>query len=212
MVSNSAIYVDNGAAQDRGCEIDAQLGGAGNLLYHQFSGTLGGTNLQITGSANTFIGQWIVDQGALVGVGAGSLGTNNIFVGTNGLTAALETLYDINNTSASLILGANGKMFLHQNDHFASVTINGVALTNGTYSLATLNSVYPANFPASWTQQAGSTFTTGSGQIIVGNVGPPPSPRITHIGLSGQHCLFLPPTARWAVPGRCYKARTSRCL
>jgi hypothetical protein len=86
------------------------------------------------------------------------------------LVAAVETMYDISNTNSSLVLGLNGKIYLHQNDHFASVIINGTALANGTYPFAQLNSSYPANFPASWAQQAGSAFTTGSGQIIVGNV------------------------------------------
>jgi hypothetical protein len=186
--NNSAIYIDDGAtSQDRGYQIDSWLIGSGNLLWHQFDGTIGGWDLSITGTTNTFSGQWIVDQGALVGVGTGSLGTNNIIVGTNGLTAAVETLYDINNTNASLILGANGEMFLHQTDHFASVTVNGFSLTNGTYSFATLNSTYPGNFPATWTQQTNSTATSGSGEIIVGNVvvGPPSTPHITHISLSG---------------------------
>jgi hypothetical protein len=185
VVSNSTIYVDSGAGLDRACEIDAQLGGSGDLFWHQFSGALGSADLQIAGTANTFTGQWIVDQGALVGVGAGSLGTNNIYVGTNGLTAALETLYDINNLNASLVLGANGRMFLHRNDHFAGVTINGTPLASGTYSFAALNSTYPANFPATWTLQTGSTVTAGSGQIIVGVGGTPSSPRITQISLSG---------------------------
>ena len=73
---------------------------------------------------------------------------------------------------------------LHENDHFASVTVNGVSLSPGTYSFSQLNSTYPANFPASWTQQNGSTITTGSGQIIVGN-GAPSSPHITGIQVSG---------------------------
>jgi hypothetical protein len=143
--------------------------------------------LQVTGTTNTFSGQWIVDQGALVGVGTNSLGTNNIIVGTNGLTAAVETLYNINNPNASLILGANGQMFLHQNDTFGSVIINGTSLTNGTYSYGTLNTVYPANFPLIWVQQAGSTFTGASGQITVGSVmvPPPSSPHITGIHVSG---------------------------
>jgi hypothetical protein len=196
VASNSTIYVDNGATtQERGYRIDAQLSGSGNLLWHEYSGTLGGINLQITGTGNTFTGQWLVDQGALVGVGANSLGTNNIIVGTNGLTAAVETLYDLNNANASLVLGASGKMFLHQTNHFASVTINGTVLTNGIYPFAKLNSDYPANFPASWTQQAGSTFTTGSGQIVVGNfVVVPPPPQITSIGISGAQGLALSAT------------------
>ena len=161
--------------------------GTGNIFWHDAIAPGGTNDFNVTGATNTFTGQWIVDQGGLLGSGAGSLGTNNIIVGTNGLTAAVETLYNINNTNASLILGANGKMFLHQTNHFAGVTVNGTSLANGTYTFATLNGTYSGNFPATWAQQTGSTFTTGSGEIIVGNVvvGPPSKPHITHIGLSG---------------------------
>jgi hypothetical protein len=187
VASSSIIYVDSTSAQDRGYQIDSWLTGSGDLFWHEWSGGLGGINLQVTGTTNTFSGQWIVDQGALVGVGTNSLGTNNIIVGTNGLTAAVETLYNINNPNASLILGANGQMFLHQNDTFGSVIINGTSLTNGTYSYGTLNTVYPANFPLIWVQQAGSTVTGASGQITVGRVmvPPPSSPHITGIHVSG---------------------------
>jgi hypothetical protein len=187
VASSSIIYVDSTSAQDRGYQIDSWLTGSGDLFWHEWSGGLGGINLQVTGTTNTFSGQWIVDQGALVGVGTNSLGTNNIIVGTNGLTAAVETLYNINNPNASLILGANGQMFLHQNDRFGSVIINGTSLTNGTYSYGTLNAVYPANFPLIWVQQAGFTVTGASGQITVGSfmVPPPSSPHITGIHVSG---------------------------
>ncbi|HTB84164.1 MAG TPA: immunoglobulin domain-containing protein [Candidatus Sulfotelmatobacter sp.] len=168
VTSNSTIYVDSTSLNDRGYQIDALLTGAGTLFWHEWSGGLGGTNLQITGMGNTFTGQWIVDQGALVGVGPGSLGTNNLIVGTNGLTAAVETLYDINNPNGSLILGANGEVFLHQNDTFNSVSVNGISLAH-TNSFTSLNSVHPSNFPATWTAQNGSTFTAGSGQIVVVN-------------------------------------------
>jgi hypothetical protein len=184
IATNSTIYVDTSAGVDRGFRIDARLTGTGNLFWHQYSGGLNGVNLQITGMGNTLTGQWIVDQGALVGVSMNSLGTNNIIVGTNGLSAAVETLYDINNTNASLILGTSGIMFLHQNDHFTSVIINGTPLANGTYPFATLNSAYPTKFPASWTPQNGSAFSTGSGQIVVGNT-PPPTPQIAKISLTG---------------------------
>jgi hypothetical protein len=182
--NNSTIYVDTAAANDRAYQIDSWITGSGNLLWHQFSGGLSGADLQITGTSNTFSGQWIVDQGALVGVGAGSLGTNSISVGQSGLTAALETLYDINSPNASLVLGFNGMVFLHQNDHFGSVNVNGTPLANGTYTFAQLNAAYPTVFPATWTQQSGSAVATGSGQIIVGN-GPPSSPHITQISLNG---------------------------
>jgi hypothetical protein len=185
VLSASTIYVDSAATQDRGYQIDALLTGSGDLTWHEFSGGLGGTDLQITGTSNTFNGQWIVDQGALVGVGANSLGTNNIMVGPNGLPAAVETLYNINNPNGSLILGPSGQMFLHQNDHFGSVIVNGTTLADGTYSFATLNNLYPGNFPATWVQQAGSTFTAASGQITVGASLPPPStPHITSIQVS----------------------------
>jgi len=99
--NNSTIYVDSSAGADRGYQIDAWLTGSGNLFWHESSGGLGGTNLQITCATNTFTGQWIVDQGALVGGGVNSLGTNNIIVGTNGLTAAVETMYNINDPVAA---------------------------------------------------------------------------------------------------------------
>jgi hypothetical protein len=172
VANNSTIYVDSTSLNDRSYQIDALLAGSGNLLWHEWSGGLGGNDLLITGSGNTFAGQWIVDQGALVGAAAGSLGTNNIIVGTNGLAAAVETLYDVNNPQAKLILGANGQMFLHQSDTFKSVSINGTLLAPGTYSFAALNGSYASQFPASWTQQNGSVVTAGSGQITVADQPP----------------------------------------
>jgi hypothetical protein len=180
--SNSVFYIDNN--DGRADQVDAWVTGAGNLFWHDATPPGGTNDFNVTGAANTFSGQWIVDQGGLLGSGAGSLGTNNLIVGTNTFVAAVETLYNLNNTNASLILGANGKMYLHQTNHFASVIINGTPLTNGTYSFAALNSAYPTKFPAAWARQTGSTFSTGSGQIIVGNA-PPPPPRISNISLTG---------------------------
>jgi len=167
VAGNSTIYVDSTAVNDRSLQVDSLLTGSGNLFWHQWSGSLGGLALQITGTSNTFSGQWLVDQGALVGIGAGSLGTNNILVGMNSLTAAVETLYDVNNPNGSLVLGANGKMFLHQNDTFKSAVVNGMPLAPGNYSFSTLNSLYPGSFPATWTLQDGSAINAGSGSITV---------------------------------------------
>jgi hypothetical protein len=164
--SNSTIYIDNSGA-NRILQVGSQLTGSGNLLWHQFNGALGANDLQISGTSNTFTGQWVVDQGALVGVGTNSLGTNSIIVGTSGLTAAVETLYDINNTNGNLILGANGEVFLHQNDTFKTVLINGIPLAARTYLFATLNSTYPGFFPSSWSLQNGSSVNAGSGSITV---------------------------------------------
>ena len=180
--ANTPVYVDTTAGHNRSIQIDAWLTGTGNLLWHNFTGVINGCNLRITCATNTFNGQWIVDQGALLGVNAGSLGTNNLIVGTNGLAAQVETLYDLNNPNASLILGPNGRLFLHQNDRFNRVIVNGTALVGGVYSFAALNASYPLNFPASWPQLTNSSFSNGSGQIIVG---PPPAPQITGIALNG---------------------------
>ena len=149
-------------------QIDSWLTGSGDFCYGM-SGVADWAAMTCKLRARTIPsnGQWLVDQGVLVGVGTTALGTNNILVGMNGLTAAVETLYDIHNTNGSLILGVNGKMYLHQNDTFKSVLINNVSLAAGTYSYATLNSIYPANFPSSWTLQNGSSINTASGSITV---------------------------------------------
>jgi hypothetical protein len=77
-------------------------------------------------------------------------------------------------------------VFLTQNDKFNALIINGVSVAPGIYSAATLSSTYPSNFPASFTVVYGTTATTASGSINVGNVaGMPPTPHITHVGLSG---------------------------
>jgi hypothetical protein len=187
--NNSVLYSDT--AENRSFQIDAWLTGSGNIFYHDANTNVAGiADFNVTGGTNTFTGQWIVDQGVLLGSGANSLGTNNIILGTNGLVAALETLYDVNNTNASLVIGSKSIILLHQNDHFASVTVNGTPLASGTYPFAALNSAYPANFPPLWVQQIGSTFSAASGQIVVGNGGPPKSPRLTGFQVSGSTLSF----------------------
>ena len=171
VLTNTPIY--NDTTGDRGCQIDAWLTGSGTIEYYGYSlpnfqsGYI--YNLNITGTSNTFSGKWNVVTGVLLGSGANSLGTNDIIVGTNGV---LETTYNINNASGSLFL--DGQMFLHQNDTFRSVTIDGIALSPATYTFAQLAAAYPTHFPTLWTQQSGSTFAAGSGSITVLS-GPPGS-------------------------------------
>lgn len=163
VISNSTIYVDSAAGVDRTIQINSWLTGSADLTWSQWGTALGGPDLNITGTSNTFSGRWFVNQGTLLGSGANSLGTNDIAVATFG---ALETMYDINDPNGSLTL--DGQMFLHQNDTFKNVTVAGTPLSPGTYTFAQLNSTYPGNFPATWTLQAGSTNNTGSGSITVG--------------------------------------------
>ncbi len=170
ILANTPLY--NDGPNDRGFQIGAWLTGSGSIEFRAHTGATFNPsyvqNLNITGTSNTFSGTWNVVQGVLLGSAAGSLGTNTITVGVNG---ALETLYNLNNPDGALAL--DGLMYLHQDDSFRAVTVGGVELPSGTYTFEQLNASYPANFPATWTQQVGSGVNTGSGSITVGMVQPP---------------------------------------
>jgi hypothetical protein len=171
VTANSAIYNDN-ASSDRGYRIEAWLTGNGTIEYHVYQQDAFNQTyiypLNIAGLGNTFSGKWSIVIGVLLGSAPGALGTNDITIGPN---AGLETTYDLRSPLGALIL--DGQMFLHQADSFRAVTVGGVALAPGTYTFAQLNTLYPANFPATWTPQIGSGIGTGSGSIAVG-VTPPP--------------------------------------
>ena len=62
----------------------------------------------------------------MLGTGTNALGTNDITIGAQG---ALETTYDVTNTTGSLIL--QGQMFLHQDDTFRTVTVGTTPLAKG---------------------------------------------------------------------------------
>ncbi len=182
VVSNSAIFTDVAAGQDRPIEIDGLLTGTGTITYQDFDlGLAGGLN--IAGTGNTFSGQWNILIGCLVGSSPNSLGTNNITI-ANG--AALEPLYDLQNTNGDLTL--NGQFFLHQNVTFATVEVNGTSLAVGTYPWSQLNSNYVTNFPASWSSQSGSSFSTGSGSLTVLTVSTGPTVTLQFsVSPSGLH-------------------------
>jgi hypothetical protein len=175
IVSNATFYSDSGVRTSslRTIKIGAWLTGSGTIQFSAFDASFNSNNLVVTCTSNTFNGQWLVTQGALLGSGLNSLGTNSITVGTNG---ALETLYNLNDPSATLIL--NGKMFLHSSDVFDALTVGGVPVSPGTYSYAALAAAYPTNFPAAWLLQIGSTFSNASGSITV-LTGPPPPQSVT---------------------------------
>jgi len=126
-----------------------------------------------------FSGQWVVVGGWLGTATNGVLGTNSITVdplyplgvsaGNPPLAgvALFEPDYDLNSAGA-LVLINRGQMILHQNCAFAAVTIEGVSLTNGTYSYSSLASAFPHNF-----------VSGGAGSITVQPYGvlPPPPPQ-----------------------------------
>lgn len=165
--SNNAYFYVDPTAGDRGFQINSVLSGTGTIQVYLYSAqtsfqTAYTNDLNIAGTNNPFTGTWNITQGVLLGSGTNSLGTNSIYVGANG---ALESLYNLNNSNATLTL--NGRMLLHQNDTFASVTVAGTSLPTGTYTWAQLYALSPANFPANWTQKFGSTSNSASGSLTV---------------------------------------------
>src|SRR5215469_14340255 len=178
VASQSQSYIspaDNGGGAVkplRGFNIAGQLTGDGTIVICQ-AGT--NTAQQISGASNTFSGLWLVKAGWLLGSAAGSLGTNNITVDPDYVLpldpsiinvpgpAIFDVNYDIN-SAGQLTLTNGGMMNLHQNCAFGAVVIEGTALTNGTYSFATLAGLFPNNF-----------LPGGDGTITVQPFGPPPT-------------------------------------
>jgi hypothetical protein len=119
--------------------------------------------LNIAGTNNTYSGTWDVVAGVLLATAPNALGTNNITVQSGG---ALQPTYDVTSPDATLVL--DGRLYLMANHTFKSVTVGGASLAAGTYPFATLNSSYPANFPATWVGQTGAeTLTNASGSLTV---------------------------------------------
>jgi hypothetical protein len=141
--------------------ITGQLTGSGTLVIME-----GGTDVAQTmsGTANTFSGQWIVKAGWLLGAGTNSLGTNSITIDPGWVVpeppwdlstvevrgpALLEVNYNIN-SAGTLILTNGGQFKLHQNCCFTAVIIEGTLLTSGTHYYADLAAQFSAtaNFPS----------------------------------------------------------------
>jgi hypothetical protein len=199
VLTNSVFGTQGGTGTNQTYRVDSCLAGSGTIVLYLTNATPR-ASLDLTGTTNTFTGQWNVLQGPLVGNGINSLGTNSITIGTSGI---LETTYPINNANSTLIL--NGRMFLTQTDAFQNVVINGTPLAAGTYTAAQLHATnataFPLNFPALY----GTTATSASGAIKVGNVVVPPSiPQITSIQVGGAGGLNLSatngtPGGAWAL-------------
>ena len=199
VLTNSVFGTQGGTGTNQSYRVDSCLTGGGAIVLYLTNGTPS-ASLNITGTANTFTGQWTVLEGPLVGGGANSLGTNTITIGPSGI---LETTYPINNPNASLVL--NGRMFLTQTDAFNSVVINGTPLPAGTYTAAQLHSTNATAFPLAFMALYGATATSASGAIKVGNVVVPPSiPQLTGIQVGGAGGLALSatngtPGGSWAL-------------
>ncbi len=200
---NSAQGANGGggglAPNPRSITIAGALSGQGNLVIVNCS-----TNLPelISGTANTFSGQWIVQCGWLEGAGLNSLGTNSITVDPNYTgyladmpnatspngPALFEVDYDLN-SSGTLTLANGGLMNLHQNCTFTAAKIEGVSLSPGTHPYSELSASFPNNF-----------LPGGSGSIMVRPAlyGPPspagPPTGLTALAGNGQVNLAWTPT------------------
>jgi hypothetical protein len=155
--SNTPIFYSG--SNQHGTTINSTLTGSATIQYWNYGSGFQPTysqGLNIAGTANTFNGQWQVMAGVIVGSSLNCLGTNTVTVSTN---AGYETTYNVTNPAASLIILSSGRIYLHQNDIFGHVIIYGTNMPPGTYTIAQLNHAYPTNFPGSWTQQSGSSFS-----------------------------------------------------
>ncbi len=127
------------AADDptRFIDIAGLLTGGGNLTINS-GGSTGG--LLVTGTGNTYTGTWIVNNGTFDAQGAGSLGSGNLTVNTNG---NVDIDYDVATTA---ILTLNGQMTLDQDHAFGRVIVAGTTLAPGTHDFATLNGSFDGQF------------------------------------------------------------------
>lgn len=172
-----------GMTGTRSVNLAGQLNGSGDLVVFQCT-----TNYSqnISGTSNTFSGQWRVKAGWLLGSGNNSLGTNNLIIDpacalnldpsvvANNGPAVLEAGYDLH-SSGALTLTNGGQMCLHQNCVFNQVNIEGVALSSGLHNYTEL----AGNFPASFLPGGSGSISVAAGP---GNV-PPTLDPITDLNI-----------------------------
>jgi hypothetical protein len=174
-ISHGANGGGGGVSPNRAFNFTGNLSGTGNMVIIN-SGT--SVPQQVSGTSNTFSGQWIIQCGLLRGNsnGTNALGTNSITVDplysgyTNAMPSAssppgpawFEPAYDLN-SAGRLTLTNGGIMILHQNCIFSSILIEGVSLTPGTHFYPELAASFPGNFASG-----------GSGSLTVQPYGPPP--------------------------------------
>jgi len=103
-------------------------------------------------------------------------------------------------------------MYLYTDDTFHALSVDGTAISPGTYTFTQLHSGFPANFPVTWPAQLGSSTgtNTGSGSITV-LTGPPPAlpATIGAVSLSGGNITLSGGGGR---PSSSYQALASTNL
>jgi alpha-L-fucosidase 2 len=213
-ISNGAGGAGGGFNTDTGTRqwnLAGVLSGTGNIVLINNKDSVPQI---ISGTSNTFSGQWIVQCGWLQAAGTNSLGTNSITVnpGYTGYTndmpqatspsptspdanfpsltgAVFEPGYDLN-SAGTLTLVNGGQMKLHQNCAFMAVTIAGAILSTGTHLYSELGANFPNNF-----------LPGGSGSITVQTYGPPPPPPPSVPSVTGQPASvnLSPGSSAWLI-------------
>ena len=199
-ISHGANGAGGGISQNRALNFTGTLTGSGTLVIMNSGLTLPQI---VSGTANTFSGNWIVQCGWLQGTAANSLGTNSITVDPGYLgfladmnptsatspagPARFEPNYNLNSAGV-LTLTNGGTMRLHQEVAFSAAVIEGTALSAGVHYFADLAAAFPANFEAG-----------GSGAIVIQPFGvlPPIPPTITTQPVSTT--VYTNGTARFSV-------------
>ena len=214
---NNQSYISHGAngggggiSQNRALNFAGTLSGVGNL-YIMNAGT---TIPQIiSGTSNTFAGQWIIQCGWLRADGVNSLGTNSILVDPQNTAYLLdmpnasspagpawfEPSYNINSAGV-LTLNNGGMMRLHQNCIFSQVIIENVPLSAGTHLYSELAATYPANFAA-----GGSGSLTVRPYSLAPVAVPPPQAQYVYAGGTARFSITplgaAPFTYQWRKNG-----------
>ncbi len=132
-------------------------------------------------------------------------------------------LYNIYSPSATFTL--NGIMYLHQNDTFYQMAVNGLGIPAGVYSYSQLAAAFPTNFPGIWNTIYGSTNYLGSGSITVLNTlitppvitsGKPPDQAEEFAGARNELCRHSATgnqaTYQWFLNGSAIAGATNSSL
>ncbi len=173
----------------RNFTIGATLSGNGMLAV-----ILTPTNnpILVTGNQNTFSGQWIVQEGWLIGTAPQSLGVGSFIVNPlagnannpqalsslpalpletagNGGGNAAQAILDFSYPAVcagTVVLTNGGLMNLHTNCNFGGMEIEGTSLSLGLHTYAQLSSTFTNFLPGG----SGTITITGLMQPVIGNL------------------------------------------
>ncbi len=153
VVAPSNFHASGINNQNRTLVIASQMTGSADMTVTGVVPSGYNATVRLTGTGNTYSGNWTVASGLLDAQSAGSLGSGNVTVQSGG---RLDVDYNLT-TAGSVDLGVGSSMILDQNLTVGALTIGGAVLPTGAHDYATLNATYDPYFA-----------NGGSGSIFVG--------------------------------------------